>query len=389
MGSSFKILCISNGHGEDQVASRIVMALRERGVEIIALPIVGEGGAYRRLGVPILDAVQTMPSGGFIYQDWRQFWRDLQEGLLGLTWRQLQQIRHQRGHVDLVLAVGDIVVLLMAWWSGLPFMFVGTAKSDYYHRDENGPYQRHWISWFQPASDYLPWERWLMARPHCHGVFVRDSLTAKGLKALGLPALDLGNPMMDGLEQGHPQAWSDLWNPEQSVLLLLPGSRPPEAYTNWRLMMQVIQQLPRDVGLLAAISPTLDQVRLHTQIPAGVTVYLRVGDFASCVQRATVALAMAGTATEQCVGLGKPVVTLPGNGPQFTPAFAEAQTRLLGSSVCLRTVDTAATTILDLIHQLRTDPTFTTQLQQHGLQRMGVPGAADRIAHQILTRLKQ
>ncbi|NJK64172.1 MAG: HAD hydrolase family protein [Synechococcaceae cyanobacterium SM2_3_1] len=47
------------------------------------------------------------PQGGFIYQDWRQFWRDLKGGLLGLTWRQLQQIKKQRQHVDLVLAVGD------------------------------------------------------------------------------------------------------------------------------------------------------------------------------------------------------------------------------------------------------------------------------------------
>lgn len=389
MGSSFTILCISNGHGEDQVASRIVMALRERGVEIIALPIVGEGGAYRRLGVPTLDAVQTMPSGGFIYQDWRQFWRDLQGGLLGLTWRQLQQIRHQRNHVDLVLAVGDIVVLSMAWWSGLPYVFVGTAKSDYYHRDEQGPYRRHWIPWRPPASDYLPWERWLMARPHCRGVFVRDSLTAKGLKALRLPALDLGNPMMDGLDQGPSEARSEWCNSEPSMLLLLPGSRPPEAYANWSLMMQVIQQLPREIGLVAAISPTLELARLQTQIPAGLTVHLRMEDFAGCVQRSAVALAMTGTATEQCVGLGKPVVTLAGNGPQFTPAFAEAQTRLLGSSVFLRTVDTAASTILDLMHKLRSDPSFTTQLQQHGLQRMGVPGAATRIATQILTWLEQ
>jgi hypothetical protein len=389
MSKPHKILCISNGHGEDQVASRIVLALRKRGVEIVALPIVGEGGAYRRLGIPILDAVQTLPSGGFIYQDWRQFWRDLQGGLLGLTWRQLQQIKTQRQQADLVLAVGDIVVLLMAWWSGLPYGFVGTAKSDYYHRDEQGPYRRHWIPWFQPASDYLPWERWLMARPHCQGVFVRDNLTAKGLKALGLPALDLGNPMMDGLEPGHPQSWAKAWDPDQSVLLLLPGSRPPEAYANWSLMMEVIQQLPGEVSLVAAISPTLDLARLESQIPTGLTVHLRVGDFAACVQCATVALAMAGTATEQCVGLGKPVVTIPGRGPQFTPAFAEAQTRLLGSSIYLRRVDTAASTILDLMHKLRTDPSFTPQLHQHGLQRMGVPGAAERIATEILTWLEQ
>ncbi|NJK62792.1 MAG: hypothetical protein HC921_09000, partial [Synechococcaceae cyanobacterium SM2_3_1] len=188
-------------------------------------------------------------------------------------------------------------------------------------------------------------------------------------------------------DQGLSQAWSEVLNPEPSVLLL-PGSRPPEAYANWSLIMQVIQQLPEEIELVAAISPTLELPRLQAQIPAGLSVHLRVADFAWCVQRTMVALAMAGTATEQCVGLGKPVVTMPGKGPQFTPAFAEAQTRLLGSSIFLRTVDTAAATLLDLIQRMRSDPAFTTQLQEHGLKRMGVPGAADRIANQILTWLK-
>jgi hypothetical protein len=42
---------------------------------------------------------------------------------------------------------------------------------------------------------------------------------------------------------------------------------------------------------------------------------------------------MAGTAAEQAVGLAKPVLQLPGQGPQFTASFAEAQRRLLGPTV--------------------------------------------------------
>lgn len=37
------------------------------------------------------------------------------------------------------------------------------------------------------------------------------------------------------------------------------------------------------------------------------------------------------------VGQGKPVFTIPGRGPQFTAAFAEAQSRLLGESVSANT----------------------------------------------------
>jgi len=42
---------------------------------------------------------------------------------------------------------------------------------------------------------------------------------------------------------------------------------------------------------------------------------------------------MAGTAAEQAVGMAKPVLQLPGQGPQFTAGFAEAQRRLLGPTV--------------------------------------------------------
>jgi len=42
---------------------------------------------------------------------------------------------------------------------------------------------------------------------------------------------------------------------------------------------------------------------------------------------------MAGTAAEQAIGLGKPVIPIEGKGPQFTKSFAEAQRRLLGKYV--------------------------------------------------------
>ena len=44
-------------------------------------------------------------------------------------------------------------------------------------------------------------------------------------------------------------------------------------------------------------------------------------------------ICMAGTAAEQAIGLGKPVIQIEGKGPQFTESFAEAQRRLLGKYV--------------------------------------------------------
>ncbi|MCF2972670.1 lipid-A-disaccharide synthase-related protein [Synechococcus sp. Nb3U1] len=375
-----RVLCLSNGHGEDEVASRIALALVQLGIQVRALPIVGEGKAYVRQGIPILATPQVMPSGGFIYQDWRQLWRDLRGGLLGLTGRQLAVIRKEAPQTDLMLAVGDIVPLLMAWWSGIPYGFVGTAKSDYYWRDEQGPYHPAWIPFAKQVSDYLPWERWLMGRERCRGSFLRDELTTTALYKRGLRTFYLGNPMMDGLD-----AQRDLpLDPNRPALLLLPGSRPPEAYRNWALMMQVVQGIPPEIQVYAALSPNLEPAQLQAWIPPQRRdMPLICTDFGACAQRATIVLAMAGTATEQCVGLGKPVMTLPGEGPQFTPRFAEAQTRLLGSAVHLTSVEHAPTLLRQLLERLATDPTYTAHLQAHGRQRMGAPGAAQRIAAQI------
>ncbi|MGY4591908.1 uncharacterized protein (TIGR03492 family) [Thermostichus sp. MS-CIW-40] len=380
-----QVLCLSNGHGEDEVGSRLAVALVQLGIPVQALPIVGEGTAYQRQGIPLLPIAQVMPSGGFIYQDWRQLWRDLRAGLLGLTGRQLALVRRAAAQRNLVLAVGDIVPLLMAWWSGIPYVFVGTAKSDYYWRDERGPYRRPWIPFGQPISDYLPWERWLMAHRRCLGSFLRDELTATALQKRGLRAFYLGNPMMDGLE---PRGTLPL-DPHRPALLLLPGSRPPEAYRNWALMMQVVERLPKELQVYAALSPNLERDPLQARIPSQRSDVLLVwGDFGACAQRATVVLAMAGTATEQCVGLGKPVVTLPGEGPQFTPRFAEAQTRLLGSAVHLTSVEQAPAVVGRILERLAADPNYAAELRAHGRRRMGSPGAARRIAAQLRDWLK-
>jgi uncharacterized protein (TIGR03492 family) len=154
-------------------------------------------------------------------------------------------------------------------------------------------------------------------------------------------------------------------------------------------MMQVVERLPKELQVYAALSPNLERDPLQARIPSQRSDVLLVwGDFGACAQRATVVLAMAGTATEQCVGLGKPVVTLPGEGPQFTPRFAEAQTRLLGSAVHLTSVEQAPAVVGRILERLAADPNYAAELRAHGRRRMGSPGAARRIAAQLRDWLK-
>jgi uncharacterized protein (TIGR03492 family) len=417
-----KLLCLSNGHGEDVIALRILQALQHRSdqLQLAALPIVGQGDCYRAQGIPIIGSVQSMPSGGFIYMDGRQLARDLRGGLLQLTLAQLKTVRQWAQQGGVVLAVGDIVPLLFAWWSGATYGFVGTAKSEYYLRDEQGWLPRQ--SWFErlegwSGSDYLPWERWLMRHPRCKAVFPRDSLTSTVLQKWAIPAFDLGNPMMDGLEPTGIEFPLDTNDPEQRWLtfVLLPGSRPPEAYENWQVMMQAVSALvmawgnQRPLLFLGAIAPQLDLAPLQrileaygwrltspsdTTLTAGSMPHLVFSQyrtslvltraFTDCLHQADFALAMAGTATEQFVGLGKPAIIFPGAGPQFTPKFAEAQTRLLGPSV---TLVEQPSRVVSVVQSLLHDPDRLQLIQANGVRRMGMPGAADRIAACLMQQL--
>jgi uncharacterized protein (TIGR03492 family) len=408
-----KLLCLSNGHGEDAIALRILQALQQHPShpKLAALPIVGEGRAYAQAGIPLIGQVRQMPSGGFVYMDGRQLARDLQGGLLQLTLSQLKAVKDWAQAGGSILAVGDIVPLLFAWWSGAPYAFVSTAKSEYYLRDEAGLLPRP--SWFEQleswsGSVYLPWDRWLMSRRRCKAVFLRDSLTAEVLSKWAIAAHDLGNPMMDGLTpKGIQFQGTEASEAERLLtLVLLPGSRVPEAYQNWQHILKAVRGVltlfrRRKLLLLGAIASSLElpplqqalQAQGWRQQPAApdlkfvqhsATLVLTQSAFEDCLHQADFAIAMSGTATEQFVGLGKPAVILPGEGPQFTPAFAEAQTRLLGPSAILVKQPTK---VADTIEALLQDPDRLQLINENGRRRMGKPGAAQRIAKVLMAEL--
>ena len=120
--------------------------------------------------------------------------------------------------------------------------------------------------------------------------------------------------------------------------------------------------------------------------------HLKVGcyvdAFADILQASNLVIGMAGTANEQAVGLGKPVVTIPGNGPAFTYRFAEAQARLLGGSIQLIGTKPADDLILQQAAEtvIRTlqNSDYLQQCLNNGLERMGKPGGSLNIAHYLL-----
>jgi len=422
-----QLLCLSNGHGEDVIAVRILQELQRHPAapELAALPLVGEGLSYSQLGIPIIGPVRKMPSGGFIYMEGRQLLRDLQGGLVQHTLAQLKAVRRWSKRGGVILAVGDIVPLLFAWLSGAPYAFVGTAKSEYYLRDEAGwlPNCSGWETW--SGSVYYPWERWLMTHRRCLAVFPRDKLTTETLQKWEIPAFDLGNPMMDGIAPENPapvfyEPDAELKEIQRSLIVtLLPGSREPEVYENWQQIIKAVAGLlhsfsERSLLFLSAIAPGLSLDSLRQTLEAqdwvakplastgfnlqlndltalaftkqNATLILTQDDYHLCLLKGDCCIAMAGTATEQFVGLGKPALSIPGKGPQFTPAFAEAQTRLLGPSLILvEQPDKVA----HVLQQLLRDPDWLQLIAENGRQRMGQPGAARRIANCLMRLLAE
>ncbi|OYD94947.1 hypothetical protein CDG76_15195 [Nostoc sp. 'Peltigera membranacea cyanobiont' 210A] len=436
--SPLRLLVLSNGHGEDMIAVQILQELQRQPnpPEIFALPLVGEGRAYEQLDIPFIGSVLNMPSGGFIYMDGRQLARDVRGGLLKLTFSQIKAIRRwvssqkKLGNRRAILAVGDILPLLFATFSGANYAFVGTAKSEYYVRDEAGllPRKSKDAGWENfSGSVYHPWERWLMSRRRCKAVFLRDALTTETLKQWPIPAFYLGNPMMDGLEPtfSRQQFYSQNIQQQETVrpfvVTLLPGSRPPEAYTNWETIMIAVSALmasfqQRDsifytsntVVFLGAIAPGLDSNILSQSVQSqgwrtesaspiqlrdpnvltfkqrNAYLLLTQQAYNDCLHLGDIAIAMAGTATEQFIGLGKPAIAISGNGPQYNLGFAESQSRLLGSSLIL--IHQPAE-VAKVVQSLFKNPDNLQIIAENGGRRMGKPGAALRIANCLREKL--
>ena len=412
-GMATRLLVLSNGHGEDLIALRVVCALLEQRpeLELEVLPLVGEGQAFaadeaagrlRRVGPR-----QRLPSGGFSNQSLRGLLSDLAAGVLGLSWRQWRLVRAWGKRGDPVLAIGDLLPLLMAWGAGGPFGFIGTPKSDFTWAS---PPPADWPSspWDQLAdryhrckgSEWDPWEWALMRRQRCRLVAVRDRLTTRGLRRHGVQALAPGNPMMDGFEPGAASAGSRV--------LLLPGSRMPEALGNAERLLQALAALVHQhsgplTGLLATGSrPSADELAPLLQRVGFQPAPLEAARAAACWQRgplqlligpgcfsrwapgATAGLATAGTATEQLVGLGIPAVSIPGPGPQFKAGFARRQSRLLGGSVLpCRTPLQAAERLAVLLRE----PELRQRLGTIGRNRMGPAGGSERLATLVAQRL--
>ncbi len=387
-----RILCLSNGHGEDLSASQVLKALHivAPHIEMAALPLVGEGRAYRSLNIPIIGPTQALPSGGFFYMDYRQLLTDFKSGLVGLTIAQIKTILTHRHQYDLIFAVGDIVPQLFAYITGLPYAYFMVASSAHY----------------EDRIDI----NLLMKSARCREIFTRDAYSAEYFQQRKVTkAAFLGNPFMDVLQPTGQDLFLQSGVP---MVSLLPGSRLPEASQNFGLLLKLCVETARSmasqlVQFRAALVPSmmsllpeiaaeygwqyLEQGKLQDS-DSGTIVMCFDRAFGDILHACDLVVGMAGTAVEQAVGLGKPIIQVVGQGPQFTYRFAEAQMRLLGESV--KTVGKVPATPVILqeaaqaIKNTLADQAYLEQCRGQGPERMGAAGGSRSIALRLLAILE-
>lgn len=394
MPKMHSILVISNGHGEDMITATLLKELlfRQKDLQVRVLPIVGTGDAFAHLPVELIGPREKLPSGGFMRQSVSNFWMDLRAGLLHHTHAQIRILRQIRSEVDLVLAVGDVLLVILAGlFAKKPMIFLPTAKSEY-------------------ISGHYAVEKRLMRR-YTRLVLPRDAVTASALREAGVPASFVGNAMMDSFTiTGAGLGIA----PGRQVIGILPGSRK-EAYDNMRVILQVVEELTvrrdRQFDYITALANQLSLEELGQAVtslgweiqcapmtgdfPTGVVAYLKgphetivkltKGHFGDVLNRSDIFIGLAGTANEQAVGMGKPLVAFPGEGPQFNRKFLAAQKKLLGDSIAV--VEPEPTQVAAELLAIVDDTSRYEQMGAIGRERMGPTGGVGRMAELILNEL--
>ena len=390
----------SNGHGEDTIACKVLDELRAQrpSLSVEVWPMVGEGTAFQARGEQMVGARNLLPSAGFATISPKLMIDDLLAGWVQTHWRQYKAARALRARYRMVLAVGDIIPIVAAVAARAPFMFIGCAKSYYYN----------------PGRAYAATDKYLL-RKYCALTFPRDRKTVAELEASGIETLYLGNPMMDGLEP----TGADLGIGADDVVIgMLAGTRA-DADGN---MLDLIDaagrahahfERPERVRFVFAARSGLDAAEIAAKIgadsrfgnwrviaategaeapgivlrlgdPHGVEVIVIKGAFPDVLHASSLVIGMAGTANEQAIGLGIPLITVPSAGVQGDN-YVKMKGVYFGEAAL--SVPRDADTIAAAAAGLLADPERCARMAAAGRERMGEPGASRAIAGRVLAGL--
>ncbi len=380
----FKILILSNGHGEDLSGSLIAKQFLKNGYSVHALPIVGKGNHYKKEKIKIIGKTKEFSTGGIGYNSLRGRLTEIFGGEIFYLLKRLYLTFKIRKKYDYFFVVGDIVPVFFAWVCKKDFFTYLVAYSSHYE-----------------GKLKLPWpSKFFLLSQQAKKIFTRDSLTANDLTLqLKKKVTFLGNPFMDKFFSRD----KELTKSEFSIGLF-PGSRFPELLDNFVLILEVLeamsdlryfQKIEFNFAIVHALSSSkikeifqnrrwiyLEKIKEKNLLKFQyklLEVNIYWNNFDKILLKSRCCISMAGTAAEQAIGLGRPVIQIEGKGPQFTKTFAEAQRRLLGKYVFCASnykdkndqINQTVKLIIKVIYLIQLNKKFMISCTENAKKRLG------------------
>ncbi len=393
-----RILLLSNGHGEDLSGSLLAKYLVNKGYLVDALPIVGDGEHYKKINIRIIGKTKKFKTGGIGYNSLKGRMLEIFGGQITYLLKKLYLSYKLRNKYDSYFVIGDIVPIFFAWFAKKDFFIYLVAYSSHYE-----------------GKLKLPWPcKYFLISKYAKKIYARDFLTANDLtQQLRKRVSFFGNPFMDKFSFFENKLKTLSFN-----VGLFPGSRFPEILDNLQKILEVLETMSGlkyfenvkfDFAIVNAL--TLDKIRhiliqrkwidREKTIKNGslifkygfITIKMNWNKFEEILWRSKFVISMAGTATEQAIGLAKPVIQIEGQGPQFTKSFAEAQRRLLGKYVFCATnyknkkdqINQTINLILKVIYLIKIDSKFLSSCLENANLRIGDSKACTKIIDDIET----
>ncbi len=380
----FKILLLSNGHGEDLSGSLIAKQLINSGFSVDALPIVGRGMHYEKEKIKIIGKTKEFRTGGIGYNSFKGRLIEIFGGEIIYLLKKLYLTYKIRKKYNYFFVVGDIVPLSFAWICKKDFFIYLVAYSSHYE-----------------GKLKLPWpSKFFLLSKKVKSIYTRDFLTANDLTLqLKKKVFFFGNPFMDKFVNRDKE-----FKQSELSIGLFPGSRYPEIRDNFILILEVLetisdlryfQKIEFNFALVNALSSSeiqeilkkrkwvfLEKINAKNLLRyqyKSLKVNFYWNTFENVLLKSRCCICMAGTAAEQAVGLGKPIIQIEGKGPQFTKSFAEAQRRLLGKFVFCASdyknkneqINQTISLIIEVIYLIKIDKNFLISCNQDAKKRLG------------------
>jgi len=378
------ILFTSMCYSEDRNANLIGFELRKltgEGFHYKGASYISEGEAYRKNGIDLVFSSHSLKTGGFVTESPKAFLTELFSGSVGIPLRFVKAIKPLQERLRFVLVVGDVyfVWLVRRAFKNVPIAFYVHSKSRY-------------------IEPHYKIEEWYL-RKATDIVIGRDEVTAEYFRSKNIDAVSFGNVIMDNL---HSEGVEIERKPSLPTIGILPGTRA-EAYENFFLILESLLPLAdkQPINVIAAVVDSLSDEKLSDygknrgwKLEKGnqqnylVKGYIRAGlvrrAFVDTVQASDVIVGLSGAGNEQAAGLGKPVISFVGSGHQTSKRRLEEQSRLMGDSLWY--LKEGAEGVPHAVMRLLQDKQEYERRVAIGRERMGKPGAAQRIAEFLYER---